>query len=245
MDSTSAELSIVMPAYNEEVSIQGAIDDVVRSVVPCVASAEIIVVDDGSRDGTSATLAAYAAREPRLNVIRRPNGGHGPALITGLNAATGRSVLILDSDRQIELDDFAAFWRAYGTADAVLGIRALRQDDAVRRAISQGLRRLLGLLFGPVPRDTNVPFKIIARDAWAKAAPAIGPDNPIPSALLALHLGMSGARIVQLPVVHRPRIGSVSNFRGWKLFRFCLIAGAAVISFRLDPRVRATRATPR
>lgn len=245
MPESPVELSIVMPAYNEEVAIAAAVDDVLTHVVPHVASAEIVVVNDGSKDRTLAILCEIAAREPRLTVIDRKNGGHGPAVITGLNAASGLNLLQLDSDRQIALDDFAAAWAAYKTGDALIGIRADRKDGPVRAVISRSMRVVLRVLFGKAPRDPNIPFKIVTRADWRRAAPAIGPDNPLPSVLLALWLTRSGAKIVQFPIRHRAREGSVSELRGMKLFRFCMLAGRTLIRFRLNPEVRALRARPR
>jgi dolichol-phosphate mannosyltransferase len=242
MDQSPAELSIVMPAYNEEVAIAAAVEDIISHVVPHVRSAEIVVVNDGSKDRTLAILKDIASHEPRLTLIDRPNGGHGPALITGLNAASGESLLLLDSDRQIALENFAAAWSAYRAGDALIGIRADRRDGLVRAIISRSMRAVLGVLFGKVPRDPNIPFKIVRRADWARAASAIGPDNPLPSVLLALHLVKSGARIVQHPITHRAREGSVSELRGWKLFKFCLLAGRTLLAFRLNPEVRALRA---
>ena len=85
------------------------------------------------------------------------------------------------------------------------------------------------------------PVKL-AEDVDRLAAPAIGADNPLPSVLLALYLTKSGARIVQYPITHRAREGSVSELRGWKLFRFCLLAGRTLLAFRMNPEVRALRA---
>lgn len=244
MPDVPVELSIVMPAYNEEVAIAAAVDDILTHVVPHVASAEIVVVNDGSKDRTLAILQEIAAREPRLTLIDRRNGGHGPAVITGLNAARGEHLLQLDSDRQIVLDDFDAAWAAYRTGDALIGIRADRHDGPLRAIISRSMRLILRLLFGKAPRDPNIPFKIVKRADWHRAAAAIGPDNPLPSVLLALYLTKSGARIVQHPIVHRAREGSVSELRGWKLFKFCLLAGRTLLAFRLNPDVRALRARP-
>lgn len=242
MAEASVQLSIVMPAYNEEVAIAAAVEDILRDVVPHVASAEIVVVNDGSKDRTGAILKDLAAREPRLTVIDRVNGGHGPALITGLNAAKGDNLLLLDSDRQIALDDFAAAWAAFKGADALIGIRADRKDGLLRAIISRTMRIVLRVMFGRVPRDPNIPFKLVKRADWRRAAPAIGDNNPLPSVLLALHLTKSGARIVQHPIHHRAREGSVSELRGWKLVKFCALAGRTLLAFRMKPEVRALRA---
>ncbi|HMO30738.1 glycosyltransferase [Enterovirga sp.] len=240
----SLELSIVMAAYNEEVSIVGAVEDAVASVAPLVADFEIIVVNDGSRDRTGELLADLARREPRLRIIDQKNAGHGPALIAGLSAAQGVTLLILDSDRQISLEDFAEHWRMYGRHDAVIGIRADRHDGWFRGVTSLMMRCLaLALFRGSVPKDPNIPFKILPRQAWVMAAGAIGPDNPIPSALLAIHMRLSGLDIGQRAVVHRPRRGSMSSFRGVRLMQFCLIAFRSMVRFRLCRPIQDLMAT--
>jgi glycosyltransferase involved in cell wall biosynthesis len=76
------KLSVVMPAYNEEDGLAAAVAEVQRCVLDSVPDSELVVVDDGSRDGTPAILDALAARDPRIRAIHRANGGHGPAVTT-------------------------------------------------------------------------------------------------------------------------------------------------------------------
>ena len=95
-------LSIVMPAYNEGEHIEACVREWYDGVVSRVSDAEIIVVDDCSRDDTGARLAALAARLPDLLVLRTPvNGGHGPALRFGLDRARGEFAFHTDSDRRV------------------------------------------------------------------------------------------------------------------------------------------------
>ena len=102
MPETPVELSIVMPAYNEEVAIAAAVDDILRDVVPHVASAEIVVVNDGSKDRTPDLLRSF----PGVQVIRHPtNRGYG----AGLKSAFRRTLegnyeglVTLDYDGQHE-----------------------------------------------------------------------------------------------------------------------------------------------
>jgi glycosyltransferase involved in cell wall biosynthesis len=84
-------VSAVIPAYNAELTISDAIQSVLAQTYEI---AEIIVVDDGSSDHTS----EVAARFPRTQVIRRPNGGPGAARNTGIHAASGEWIAFLDSD---------------------------------------------------------------------------------------------------------------------------------------------------
>src|SRR5689334_932163 len=99
-----------MPVYNEEGAIVAAVDEVKQHVLGLIPQSELVVVDDGSRDATGRLLDEAAAADARIKVIHQPNGGHGAALLTGLKAANGEYVFLIDSDRQILLDDFKTAW---------------------------------------------------------------------------------------------------------------------------------------
>src|SRR5512143_817972 len=103
MTAPRPTLSVVMPAYNEEGGIADATTEVREWVLDRIPGSELVVVNDGSRDGTSAILDRLSAADPRIRVIHRPNGGHGPALRAGLDAAWGERLLLIDSDQQIPL----------------------------------------------------------------------------------------------------------------------------------------------
>ena len=94
-------LSIVMPAYNEHDIIGATVDEWYREVVSKIPGAELIVVDDCSKDGTGDVLRERAQRMPELRVVRpAQNGGHGKALRLGFQHARGEFIFQTDSDRQ-------------------------------------------------------------------------------------------------------------------------------------------------
>src|SRR6266849_3164323 len=101
---TQVELSVVMPAYNEEGAIEAAVMEVRQHVFGEIQASELVVVNDGSRDRTGEILDHLAMEDGRIKVIHQPNGGHGRALRTGLDAASGKYLFLIDSDRQIPLD---------------------------------------------------------------------------------------------------------------------------------------------
>ena len=103
----SPSLSIVMPAHNEGEHIEQTVREWHGSVVSRVPGSELIVVDDGSTDDTRARLEAARSFVPELRVIpREVNAGHGPAVRTGLEQATGEFVFQTDSDRQFDPEEF-------------------------------------------------------------------------------------------------------------------------------------------
>lgn len=226
-------LSVVIPAYNEEDCIREAVEEIIRVVLPLAgqAGAECVVVDDGSRDATGALLDSMAEREPQLRVIHQPNQGHGAAWLTGVHAARGRALLLLDSDRQVPMEAVVAMWRAFslggGEAKAVLGVRAKRDDPYNRKAITFVLRSLLRLVFGVPLRDANAPCKLVTREVLDEALATMPKGCLTPSIFLAL-TAMRGQRAgryttLELPVGYRQRqTGTpLATLGSWRLYRFC------------------------
>jgi glycosyltransferase involved in cell wall biosynthesis len=229
---TAPTLSIVMPAYNEEGSIALAVSDVQTHVFSLVGDAELIVVDDGSRDGTGRILDDLATKGPRLRVVHQANGGHGKALRTGLDIAAGKYVFLIDSDRQIPLEAFAALWEQAQKHDAAFGVRTSRNDGRIRLILTRIIRYSVCILFGTYLRDANVPFKVVRRQIWLSARPWIPAGTLAPSLFLALYVRRRRFSLAQVPVSHRDRQTGVVSIRRWKLFKFCAKALAQLLAFR-------------
>jgi glycosyltransferase involved in cell wall biosynthesis len=231
MSATS--LSVVMPAYNEEGAIEAAVNEVREFVLDRVADSELVVVNDGSRDGTRAILDRLAAADARVRVVHRVNGGHGPALRTAIDTARGNVLLLIDSDRQIPLTSLAPLWQAMcDGADGAFGVRAKREDPAFRLWLTKVIRQVLPLLFGVRLQDANVPFKCVRRSLWEAARPHIPEDTLAPSLFLALFAAKRGYRVQFFPVEHRERATGVVSIRRWKLVKFCARAFRQLITFR-------------
>lgn len=233
--SASLPLSVVMPAFNEEGAIADAVDEVRRVILDRVDGAELIVVDDGSTDGTGPILDALAA-DGRIRVIHRANGGHGAALRTGLDAARGAYLFLLDSDRQIPLDDFPALWVAALRTDGVFGVRRRRDDPWTRLWLTRVIRLVVRLLFGVSMPDANVPFKLFRRSLWDDARPFIPEGTLAPSLFLALFVARGGYRVDSSVVPHRARGSGVPSIRHWKLLRFALRGFGQLLLFRIRIR---------
>ncbi|TQL03067.1 glycosyltransferase [Cellulomonas sp. SLBN-39] len=100
-------LTVVVPAYNSDAYLDRCLDTLV-GVGPAV---EVVVVDDGSTDGTAALAQRYAERHPGVRVVSKANGGHGSAVNTGLEHATGTWFKVVDSDDWVDVDAFAELVR--------------------------------------------------------------------------------------------------------------------------------------
>ncbi len=225
-------LTVVMPAYNEEGAIEQAVEDVQAHVLAVVPAAELVVIDDGSRDRTPVLLDDIAARDTRVRVIHQPHGGHGRALVTGLEAAAGEFVLLIDSDRQIPLDDFGRLWNVARRSAGVFGVRARRQDPRIRLLLAALIRRAVSWMFAARVRDANVPFKILRRSIWLEARELIPPQTLAPSLHLALFVRWRGHDVSDHDVTHRARQTGAVSVHGWKLLRFCTRAFMQLAAFR-------------
>lgn len=226
-----------MPAYNEEGAIGDAVAAVQAHVFSVVPDAELVAVNDGSRDRTGAILDELAARDPRVRAVHKKNAGHGPALITGLEGARGEYIFLIDSDNEIPLESFAPLWaRIQEGYDAAFGVRTVRNDAHLRRVLTRVVRFALTLLFGVRIRDANIPFKVFRRQLWNAAEPMIPADTLAPSIFFAVHARRSGAKIAFVDVAHRERTTGTVSIRRWKLIKFCARALRQLLDFRAAMR---------
>jgi dolichol-phosphate mannosyltransferase len=215
-------LSVIMPVYNEEAAIVAAVDEVREHVLSLLPESELVVVDDGSRDATPRLLDLAAADDSRITVIHQANGGHGAALLTGLNAARGEYVFLIDSDRQIPLDSFKSAWaEILAGRDAVFGVRRRRYDPALRLYLSRVIRHSVNVLFRVRLHDPNAPFKLFRRGIWNETRDCV-PDNTLaPSMFLAIVAKRRGYNILEIDVTHKERDTGEVTLRHFRLLKFC------------------------
>ena len=224
-----------MPAYNEE----GCVEKVCLSWLLQLESfpdAELLVVDDGSKDRTGQLLDLLAENEPRLIVFHQANQGHGAALLAAYRQALSRGcgwVFHVDSDDQFLPESIRLLWDRRDASDFILGFRVDRQDAAPRLIITRIARLLNLLLFGVSIQDCNVPFRLIKADLLRKMM-AVLPDAVFaPNIFLSVLAAKSGRDLMNIPIPHRNRAtGQVSIIR-FKLLRVCLRTVRELAEFRL------------
>ena len=159
------ELLVVMPVFNEQV----AVGKVVREWFPALDAATVaftfLAINDGSTDGTLAALHVLRAElGPRLEILDRPNRGHGQSCLQGYHIAVEREVPFvfqLDSDGQCDPRFFTALWERRERFNVVYGHRTRRDDGWTRVVVSAVERAFLLLLFGVNCVDANVPYRLM------------------------------------------------------------------------------------
>ncbi len=203
-------LSLVLPAWNEEETIDQAIAEAETALQDVVADYEIIVVDDGSADGTAEIVARRAAVDPRVRLVRHPhNRGYGAALRTGFEAARHDLVAFTDADCQFDLHELAYVLPLTARYDIACGYRIDRQDSPLRCFTSWGYNTLIQGLLGSPVRDIDCALKVFHREPLR----AILPESPrffanTEMLVKARDLGLS---VVEVGVHHRPRSAGQST----------------------------------
>jgi dolichyl-phosphate beta-glucosyltransferase len=186
--SDGPTLTVVVPAWNEELRIGATLECLIADGRD-LRIEEVIVVDDGSSDGTVALVRSLADHQhgtPRVRLIEHErNQGKGAALRTGLSAATTPLVGFIDADLSVGPASFAEAARVIAAgADVVVGYRVSSTglpDGAgqpmLRGMLSKLFKRVQRRIIGLPISDTQCPFKLFTREAAAKALPRCDSDG--------------------------------------------------------------------
>ena len=203
-DGVRPELSLVFPAFDEARNLDALLDNALAIGASLTRDFEIVVVDDGSRDGSAEIVRRRAHEQPAIRLIRHPeNRGYGAALRAGLREARGELVFFSDADLQFDLDELSLLMHHARDFDVVAGYRHPRRDPWARRALALAWGSLVRTLFGLPVRDIDCAFKVFRRHV-IEAVPLASLGAFVNTELL-VRARSAGFRIHQVPVTHRPR----------------------------------------
>lgn len=206
-DEQVRRLSVFFPAHNEadnlERTVKGAVAAIERLGIP---QFEVIVVDDGSTDGTGEIADVLAASDQRIRVVHHPtNLGYGAALKSGFAAAALDWVFYTDSDGQFDVADIDLLLPYARDFDAVVGFRRSRSDHAIRKLNQVLWSRLVRGVLGTDSPDVDCAFKLLRQSTLDRLGPLVS-DGAVISAELLVKLERSGARVKEVGVPHHPRV---------------------------------------
>lgn len=202
------ELSYFFPAHNEEANLEGLVAEALQTLPSLAERFEIVIVDDGSRDGTPAIADRLAAEnQDVVRVVHHPtNFGYGAALRSGLRAAQFGLIAFTDGDRQFKVIDvgrLSARSQEVDQPDVVVGHRIRRADPFIRTLYARAYRLANRVFFGLPVRDVDCACKLFRREALTGLLVESG--GAFFSAELLIKLRAKGARIVEVGVPHYPR----------------------------------------
>lgn len=213
------KLSIILPVYNEVGNIEELHTELTHTLASMGADYEILAVDDGSRDGSSALLDTLAKRDAHLTVMHlSKNYGQTAALSAGFDHATGDVLIPMDADLQNDPQDIPAFLEKLDEGfDVVAGWRKSRQDTLMRRLPSFLANKLISRITNVKLHDYGCTMKAYRREIL-EGVRFYGEMHRFMPVYVAWH----GARISEIVVHHRPRIHGTSKYGISRTFRVIL-----------------------
>jgi glycosyltransferase involved in cell wall biosynthesis len=202
-------LSVVVPALNEREALPALLLEIETACEALGLSWEVIVVDDGSEDGTSDLVERLSAGKREIRGIRlRRNFGKSVALAAGFESAKGKRIVTIDGDGQDDPADIPTLLAALdGGADLVSGWKRSRRDPFTRRLASRVFNWVTARLTGVAMHDMNCGFKAY-RGECARSLEVYGEMHRFLPAFAA----QQGWRVSEVPVNHRPRRFGRSRF---------------------------------
>jgi glycosyltransferase involved in cell wall biosynthesis len=217
---TIMDLSIVIPIKDERENL-ARLHDRLTDALRALPSYEIVLVDDGSTDGSHVEMESLAVQDARLKVVRlRRNFGQSAAMQAGIDFASGDVIVTMDGDLQNDPADIPMLIETLRTGDydAVFGLRANRQDTFINRTLPSRLGNwLIRKVTGVEIKDMGCTLRAIKKDL-AKSLSLYGEMHRfIP--VLVQH---AGATFVQVPVQHHPRTAGKTKYNITRTFRVLL-----------------------
>ncbi len=234
-ESTPAtDITLALPAYNEESNIRGVLDDSVQSLENLGRSWEIIVIDNHSSDNTAQVVENYARQEPRVRLVRHEsNRLYSGSCATAMREARGRYLAIMDSDGQFVAADLPKFIQKLESgANFVLGWRRQRNDPFSRIVIS-GVFNLMGKwMLGFPLHDLNCGIRMFDRTFLqaAEIKHRINMANPE----LYVRGRIAGCRMDEVEIQHFERFGGVTSHNFRKLLQIFATVYRYFSSLRAD-----------
>jgi glycosyltransferase involved in cell wall biosynthesis len=234
------ELSLVIPLLDEEPNIEPLYAELTRILDPLNVTYEVILVDDGSGDGTFARVSDLQKRDPRVRAIRfTRNFGQTAAFAAGFAYARGRFIATLDGDLQNDPADIPRLLRIAATKDIVCGWRKDRKDAFLTRHLPSMIANwLLTHVSGLHLHDNGCSLKVFRAEVVKPLRLRPGMHRYLPA--LASQLG---PRVTEVVVNHRPRRFGRSKYGLSRTFRVIvdLVRLRALMRAAVDPKTRPVR----
>jgi glycosyltransferase involved in cell wall biosynthesis len=222
VDPKPPGLTVFFPAYNDSGTIASMVIRAVKAAAELTPDYEVIVVNDGSVDGTAEVADELARTYSHVRVIHHPNNrGYGGALQAGFRSATKDLIFYTDGDAQYDPAELSVLWAQMTPgADLVNGYKISRSDPFHRIVIGRVYHHLVSTLFGLTVRDIDCDFRLMRRSIFDRVH--LEKTSGVICLEMMKKIHDAGFRIVEVPVHHYHRSFGKSQFFNFR--RICKTA---------------------
>ena len=202
------DISIVIPVYNERENLVLLDEQITKYMQPLNKNYEVILVDDGSKDGSAELIRTLRKHNPRLRLVRfGQNHGQTAAFLAGFDKAHGDTIITMDADLQNSPADIPLLLEAIKEYDVVCGWRYKRNDPWLRKISSKIANAVRNFLSEETIADTGCSLKAFRRKCFKDVKIFDGMHRFFPTLMK-----MEGFNVTQVKVNHYPRIYGQSKY---------------------------------
>ena len=215
------KLYIIIPAYNEEANIANIVHEWYEVVAKTSELSRIVIINDGSKDSTYKKLQELHDQFSQMEVITKPNSGHGATILYGYYYALKNNadyIFQTDSDGQTLASEFGQFWEQRNDFDLLIGNRINRRDGLLRVIVTKILKLILYLCFHIWLNDANTPYRLMSRDSLKHCLKLIPDNYYLTNAVLSVVYKKMNFNVVFIPITFRQRQGGENHINIKRIF---------------------------
>ena len=234
----SESLTIVIPVYNEQDSIETVLTGWHHSLKRENIKHDFVIVNDGSTDDTGNILETLAKKWECLHIYSQENAGHGAAIKYGYSIACNMNnnyIFQTDSDHQFTPADFPKFWKERQEYQAIFGIRHNRQDPPLRKIITGLLQKIVFDIYDTNIPDANIPYRLFRKNYLRNLIAVLPTGAFAPNIFLSILCYKSKAiKTKSIDVVHFDRAHGEAKLIRFGLIKACIQSFIEVFKFSYE-----------
>lgn len=216
------KLYIIIPAYNEEETIEAVIKQWYPIVEEIGNGSKLVIIDDGSKDKTYRIMQEFAKTRDDFEPITKTNGGHGATVLYGYNYALDAGadyIFQTDSDGQTLPKEFWPFWGNRDQYDMIIGYRNKREDGISRVFVTKILRVTIKICFGVTVTDANTPFRLMRANTLKKYISLVPKDFNLSNVIISVIYEKKKLKTKYVPITFLPRQGGINSINFKKIIK--------------------------
>ncbi len=230
------DLTVIMPVYNEEEIVSYVLRDWVDKLDDLGIDYVIRAYNDGSKDNSLSVMRECASNSPNVEIINKPNSGHGPTILRGYLEADSKWVFHVDSDNEMKPQYFAKLWENRKKYDFLIGVREDRKQILSRKIVSMISNNTIRMFYGKGIKDVNSPYRLMRRSKFDKINKSIPNNTFAPNVIISGMSVMYNFRIFQTNVPIKFRATGNVSIKKMKLLKVAFKSWFQTVSYRINKK---------